>query len=113
MQPIDSLMTDSGPAIYYDTTFMNVLEDFMTYLRTHPTTNIVDIDQMLAYKYEFDFFGLLAQYGIPPNLHWVTLRMNNMTSPNDFAKKAIVLLVPNASTIEAIRQSHMSTRLIN
>lgn len=110
---IDNLATPSGPDIYYDTAFMSVLEDHMTYLRNNASTNILSIDPMNAYKYEFDLFGLLLLHNVPKHLHWVTMRVNNYSSPNDFDRTRLTLLVPDGNIVKYIRQSHLTTRRLD
>lgn len=109
---IDSLMISEGPAIYFDLGFRNVLEDHMTYLRTHGQTRDQVVDKGAAYKYEYDLFGFLSMAGIAPHLHWVVMRMNNMTSPMEFGMHNETLLVPEATVVDKIRQAHMTTRKV-
>lgn len=110
---IDSLAIDPGPQINYDQAFRNVLEDFMSVLRTNAGNAALNIDVNIAYKYESDLFGLLNYYNIQPALHWVVMRMNNLTSPTDYTSSMVSLLLPDSNVINQIRQSHMTTRRIN
>lgn len=107
---IDSLMQDDGASIYYDEDFRNVLEDHMTYLRALSSTTTLALDVGKVYKYEHDLFGLLADYGIPMQLHWVVMRLNKMSTPTDLRQDQTALLIPDASVVDKIRQSHMSSR---
>ena len=107
---IDQLMLQEGGTTYYDNTFRGVLEDHMTYLRTHPTTTVLTVDAGKAHKFEFDIFGLLADYGISAHLHWLIMRMNNLVDPTKFGLQFESLLIPNVNTVDQIRQSHMTTR---
>lgn len=109
---IDNLMYNEGPNIYYDSTFRNTLEDHLTFLKTHPRTTSIPIDALKAYKYEFDLFGLLMYYGVSPHLHWIIMRMNKMIVPTDADATIEELLIPDATTLDRIRQSFMSTRRI-
>lgn len=110
---INTLMVEQGPQVFYDNKFRAVLEDFMSFFKSHPTTYRISIEPIQAYKYEFDLFGLLTDCGISINLHWLVMRMNNMTSPTDATKNLLTLIIPNISTVSYIRQSHMSTNVIN
>lgn len=110
---VDSLMRNLGASIYYDPDFRNVLEAHMTYLRTHPTTVTLNIDPSKAYKYEFDLFSLFAEMNIPTYLHWLTMRMNQMTAPTDATRELDFLLVPDQTTVSRIAQSHRTTRKIS
>jgi hypothetical protein len=113
--PIDDLMLDPGPTIYYNDEFRRVLEDHMTVLRTSAGTRIIDIDAGTAYKFEADFYGLLVQLNVPLHLHWVVLRVNNMTNPSEFKvprTEGIELRIPDPNAIGQILQSHRTTRKI-
>jgi hypothetical protein len=110
---VDNLMVDPGPSVYYDSAFRNVLEDFMTYLRTNPSTISINIEPIDAYKYEFDLFSLLNKYNIPPYMHWIVMRVNNFTSPLEVTRKLNTLRIPNESVINTIRQSHLTVSRIN
>lgn len=110
---INSLMIDPGPSVFYTDSFRVVLESFLPILKDSANTTQIHIDARAAYKYEADFFGLLSEINIPPYLHWLVLRMNNFTSPLDSDTTLNTLLVPNETTIDYIRQSHMSVNRIN
>jgi hypothetical protein len=109
---IDSLMVSPGASIYYDADFRNVLEDHMTYLRQHSSTAQIDVEATKAIKYQFDLFGLLREYRVPEQLHWLTMRMNNMTSPTDATADISSLLVPDHTEVGRIAQAHQTTRRI-
>ncbi len=110
---INNLMVPAGPDIYYGHGFHVVLEDHMSFLKEHPTSRVLTLEPMLAYKFEGDLFGLLLELNIPMQLHWIVMRMNNYRAPYDFDKGTGFLIVPDESTVDMIRQSHMSTRKLN
>lgn len=109
---INELMLSAGPNIYYDDSFRNVLEDHLWYLKNHASTNVLSIEPIKAYKYEYDLYGLLNSYSINMNLHWIIMRLNNMTDPTEVTRDLKMLLIPDIRVIEQIRQSHMTTRRI-
>lgn len=111
---IDQLMTDPGASanIFYDPTFRNVLEDHMSFLRADSRTKQLNIEPEQAYRFEGDLFGLLAYYKLPAYMHWVTMRMNQMSSPQDAGRDITLLVFPDERTLSQIRQSHMTTRRI-
>lgn len=109
---VNDLMTASGPSIYYSDAFRHVLEDHMDLLRRLSSTKTLNVDPSAAYKYEHDLFGFLQMAGISTHLHWVVMRLNKMTSPDEFTIDIGTLMVPDPGVIEKIRQSHMSSRKI-
>ena len=107
---INKLLADHGSNIYYDPVFRNVLEDHMTFLRTHEQTTRLNIESIYAYKYVGDLSGLLKHYNIDIYLHWIIMRMNNFTSYNEANDNIVDLLIPEPIVIERIRQSHITTQ---
>ena len=110
---LNNLMHNEGPAIYYDKAFRSVLEDHMSYLRSHPSTAVVVIDAGKAYQYANNWNGLLSCYQVAPELRWLTMRMNNRTSETDSLEGVEVILVPDRTVVEYIRQSYTSTNRIS
>lgn len=110
---VDTLMIDAGADIYYDQGFRNVLEDHMSYLRNHATTHAIAVEPIQAHKYRFDLFGLLSDCNVPPYMHWLVMRMNKMTAPTEANTDLSVLLIPNFTTVDHIRQAYVSTQRIN
>lgn len=103
---IDNLAVQSGAAIYYDDSFRAVLEDHMTYLRTHELTRIIQVEAHIADRWAGDLCGLLVSLNVPSYLHWVIMRMNGMMSPQDNGVDLRVLLVPSNKTLESIKNIH-------
>lgn len=79
----------------YDIAFRNYIEDHLMFLRDHETTELVNIDGGLAYKNSGDFYGLLTDMSVPVYLHWVLLRVNNMTNPFAFNEDMVSMLKIN------------------
>lgn len=107
--PINQLLVNTGAAIYYDADFRRVLESHMGILRKLDSTQLVAIEPQLAYKYEFDFYGMLQERNVSEHMHWVILRLNDMVDPREFKATMDRFLVPAAEVIDAIRRLHMTT----
>lgn len=105
---IDSIATSSGTDIYYDQNFRNILEDHMTFLRTSNELNVLNVEPSMAYKYEGDLFGLLFHYNIIFEQHWIIMRLNNMTNPNQTKSTLSLLLIPTRAMLERIRSVYMT-----
>lgn len=107
--PINQLLVNTGAAIYYDAAFRRVLETHMGLLRNLASTQLVAIEPQLAYKYEFDFYGMLQERGVAEHLHWVILRVNDMVDPREFKSTMDRFLVPAPEVVDSIRRLHMTT----
>lgn len=109
---LDELMIAPADIAYYDAGFRTVLEDHLSYFRTHPTTTIQTLQASDVFVHEFDFYGLLRKMGIPPELHYVTMRLANLTSPNDSFKHLEMLLVPDLTEVNKRLQMFRATKSI-
>lgn len=107
---IDSLMAPPGPDVNYDAGFRLLIEDHMTYLRNHSTTTQLTVDGSMAYKYVGDLSGLLAYYQVPRYMHWIVMRMNNMTSNADLMETTSTLLLPDQSTISKLSSTYRTKK---
>lgn len=107
---INALGINEGSAIFYTESFRRVLDSHMDYLRNHELTTILDLEPDVVYRYEFDFYGLLAKYGVPDYMHWIVLRMNRFISPQEFPSDISQIHVPSAEVVEQIRQIFTTTR---
>lgn len=107
---VDTLMVGTGEPMYYEQGFRNVLEDHLNFLVTHPQTVARQVDSSLAYRYEYDFYGLLQFYGVPEHLHWLHMRMMNMTNPMQMTRGLTYFLVPNPDIVERLRSNYSMSR---
>lgn len=98
--------------VYYEQQFRVLLEDHLTYLKSLTTTRRISIDQQLGYKYEGDLDGLLTQLNIRPEFHFIVMRLNGLTSPQEFnSDRTSTLLIPDNKEIERIRSSYKTKNL--
>ena len=110
--PIDIIMVNEGPSIYYDFNFRVVLESHLTYFRNNVTTKSQPIIPNDAYRFEGDLYGLLRRLGISSEYHWLIMRVNDFTSPQETTSELKSILVPDPSAVEKIRQLFMITQVL-
>lgn len=96
---LEDTMTDSGPDHYYDPRFHKIIEDNIAIIRTGVSTNTLALKTYHAELYKGQFYSLLTEYRIPVYLHWITLRLNNLTSPHDYAG-SLTILLPDFTIVE-------------
>lgn len=113
MATIDYLMLSEGANVYYTDGFRNVLEAHMTYLRSHPSTRVLDVTPKQAEKYEYDLIGLLNELQIPVHLHWVVARVNNFNSLNEVPADLVRLLTPDPKEITQLQQTYQTSSKIS
>lgn len=106
-------VTEKLPAVsnetFYGAEFRAVLEDHLTWLRDHKTTRVMRVADNDAYRFEGDFYRYLFSLGtIHRAYFWTIMRMNKMTSPQEFGTETRTLLIPSAETLEALRKAHVT-----
>jgi len=105
---IDNLSIDPGPSIHYSLEFRSVLEDHMTYLRSHQDTTLLTLEPNEAAKWRSDLFGILTTKQVPAKYHWVIMRANSMLSPTDFNEETTTLIIPSYSEVDKIQRIHQT-----
>lgn len=76
-------MLKPGPTMFYDKTFMHILEMHLPQLRTiYAIEKPITADEY--YQFEGDFYGFLLSKGYRAEQFWYMLRVNGMTHPMQF-----------------------------
>lgn len=108
----------SGDDLYYNMAFRNLVETHLNILKFEAVA-FTNIAPDKIYQYEGDFYGLLSELGIEPQYHWIYMRVNNMTNPNQFGKAvrdplrraySFGLLRPNPNGISELRAAFLATK---
>lgn len=111
-------MAKPGSDMFYDPAFRLMIETHINILRTENITRQA-IPENHYYQYEGDFYGYLVGEGVPANLHWIYLRVNNMYNPSEFAKdlrdpyqvrSTPYLLIPHEATLSDIQRMYISIK---
>jgi hypothetical protein len=111
-QSINTLFFNTGPAEYYTDAFRQVLEDHMAWLRNNQSTQTIQVSAQAVWENEGDLFGFLQTINIPPQLHWVTMRLNNFNSPFQFNRTVTQLLIPSLMVTEQLRSAYLTSSTI-
>ena len=106
------LAQKSGPEVYYNKDFMDVLEAHLDYLKKDSSTHIVQVKADRVAIYEGDFYGYLNEVGIEPEYHWIIMRINGMRSPTEFTNGMDTLFIPSKDEINQIRMAHNATGVV-
>ncbi|WP_144106644.1 hypothetical protein [Paraburkholderia sp. BCC1886] len=78
----------------------------MTYLRNVNTTTLVTVSAQQVWENDQDLFGYLQTVLVMPlQYHWVTMRLNDYTSPDQFTEGVTQLLIPSSTTLEQLRSA--------
>ncbi len=109
--PLEDSMTDDGPEVYYNLDFRNVIEDHLELIKKAARTSYIGVDVFLANVNKGSFYSLLSQLStpIPKQLHWITLRLNGLTSPHEYDGRTSILL-PDNEYIETLVRTFLSKK---
>jgi hypothetical protein len=105
-QPVHALARPYNSNSFFSEDVRNQLEIHMHYLRNHPATRQFAVEEVEAQKYEGDMYGLLLQYNIPIDLHWLSMRVSGFTHPNQTDLNLRYFLTPDLSVVEQIVEKH-------
>jgi len=98
---IHDLSNDIGELIYSTHEFKILIESHLTYLRTTNITTTA-VDQQKNYKFEGDFYGLLAELNISKEFHYVIMRVNGYESSSDFKGDVEYIVMPDLAEVQML-----------
>jgi hypothetical protein len=107
---IHNLTTEEVDNDFYRGDLRNVLEDHLTYFRTHPNVGVLELEPALVYKYIYDLYGLLKYKNVPPQYHWLIMRMNLMSNPYEMPENLTTLLIPPYQEVELIKNTFKTNK---
>ncbi len=108
--PHRNFLDNPSDLLYYDDRFRRVLEDHRIYIRNNGNVRKVNISPGLAYRFEFNFYGLLRFHGVPQHLWWLIMRLLDpeMTSPDEMSRTLQYYIYPDEAVLTQIRGFHAS-----
>lgn len=110
---VDKDMYAEGSQDFYNPKFRYTLEAHLPFFRKHPETYSLQVNPNDSIVYGQDLFGFLSSRKIPPHLHWLSMRINDMFSPYAFNSEYYSILVPDTTVAERLRQSWKATTTIS
>lgn len=105
---VTSLREDAGDSVYYDENFMRMIEQHRIYLQNVDGTEPRIIPEGEAWRWRYDFYGLLRYLDIPEYLRWITLRVNDLKSPSDYTGLNTSLIIPSFTAIQMLASIYRS-----
>lgn len=108
--PIQDLLTNQVAQVYCDQGFRDTVESVLSIIKANPNNRTVAVESGKAYKYEYDFYGLLSSLGVPTSLHWLTLRVNGYRDPRDFEHSHTQLIIPTEDDLNYIRRMYKTRK---
>lgn len=103
-------LEDPGPSVFYEPAFRQIVEDHLTWLQNHSTTETTQIKPRIAHACDGDFYCVLDHYDIPREFQWITLRVNAMNSPLEYRSDQETMLLCAPNTIQRLTKVYRSNR---
>lgn len=107
---IIELELSPGPAVFYDNDFRVIIETHLEWLRRHPATQLISVEADIMHKNQYDLYGLLSDLKVVKSNHWITMRMNDYTNPNQYDEGHDTLLIPDQGVVTTLTTSYLSTK---
>lgn len=102
--PINSLAIPKPDTVTNEDGFRLMLETHKPYFRQSGNYDVHVVDTHLAYKYRYDLYGYLAAQKVNPELHWVTMRLNEIENPTEFDNVGYdVLYIPKSTAYTKLK----------
>lgn len=101
-------LNDRGSDVYYSKEFRKVIEDHLTYLKQHKSTEIIMPDIRDIGRYTGNLNGYLVELKKPVFLHWIIMRCSGYKSYLDFnINTDVTIRTPHISVIDKLRQKSL------
>lgn len=90
----------SAPSVYYDPSWLRTMESMLDQIAARSDNSLIDIEPTMGLRYQGDLYGLLMVKQISPEYHWVIMRANGYTSPEEYDGTRLRLLRPSDAFVE-------------
>lgn len=102
-QPITELKERPGDTTFYEPAFMAILEDHRVYLAQESNgSTLVEVPPGEAWRFRFNFYGLLAHMDVRVEFRWITMRVNDLVNPKDYDGTLTTLRMPNLAMLNSL-----------
>lgn len=97
---VTNLVTyDPLPNVYFDQKWLRTLETLLQLAEQGPF-EYINVEPTLGLRYQGDFYGLLMTLRIPRQQHWLIMRLNGYTSPEQYDGSVLLLRRPPYEFLE-------------
>ncbi len=87
---------------YFTRTVISNIHDFTNHLTTTGTVERHAIPEDIAYKYIGDFYGLLEELKIDPNMWFLYMVLNGLVSPEEYDTTMAEILIPDPELVSQV-----------
>lgn len=94
-------MTTTYEARFHSEEYKTLIEDHLSFIRERSTATI-PVDENTLIRWAGDFYGLLMEVGVQSKHHFVTARLNGLSSSNVDISKLSMLLIPSEEALDIV-----------
>lgn len=101
-------LSNSANSIYFKEEFIAFLEQHLNYIKNQGMT-LITLTEINAYKHEGNFYGILNEFSIPVQYHYITMRINGLLNSNLYDGYEKNIYLPNFDIIEQLKNQYITT----
>jgi hypothetical protein len=107
MFTVQKLTIENGDLGFTSEGFRQIVEDHLVYFRSKDST-VIQLEPHDEYMYIGDLFGLLTKLNFEVALHWIIMRVNNLTSPIDYKGDLQYLIIPQKNKLNILLARYLN-----
>lgn len=108
--PLESSMKNDGAAHLYTDEYWSFMTSHVEYLRSHPSTQLLQLEKMTVEKHLNNFHGLFEELKIRFEDHQLMMMVNRFSDPLSLDHKVERLLVPDNVLVERLKNIFRTTQ---
>lgn len=110
MTTLTNFMIPSADLFTLTEDYRIYIESLTGWLRENSTSNIISIQPEVGYLHRADLTTLLLENNVAIEDHYLILRVNGLTSPDEFDETVTSLIIPDQALISRMKSAYR-TRL--
>ncbi len=101
----NSLVSYENP-MYYDPSFQRMLRDHLVRIRESVGTQPMVLTTNIAHHCKGDLYMVFRQMGLSPKYWWITMVINNYSSPEQYDGERTNFILPDIEYIDELYQMY-------
>lgn len=85
---------------YFEPKFQTMLRDHLAHIGSSVGTQPMVIDANVAYHSKGDLYMVFRQMGLSPKYWWITMIINNISSPEQYDGNRVNFILPDIEYID-------------
>ncbi len=99
----NSLVSYENP-LYFEPKFQRMLSDHLVKIKESVGTQPMVVETNVAYHAKGDLYMVFRQMGLSPKYWWITMIINNITSPEQYDGERTNFILPDYDYIDELYQ---------